>query len=601
MRIERQVSDNSDKLDKLLMLERTGWSPSDPQSANSGKPYAISSRRTKEYLAGQLQKLSDLLETRQPPVHRVSLPVYPDILASNTHRPLLSDTTNGLRDAITTTQRILETYSRDSAGDTAFSLDHLSVALMDVGLAEQASEISSFSVRLYANIPALEFDSNFAVALRNHSNHLKALGQLEMAAEHARHAVTIYAHLPDVGFDPGRAGAFDSLAACLYALGKNEEALAASDNAVHISRDLLRRKLRDECLSADLAMFLSNRANTLHALNYQEDALKDASEAQKLYQALKRRSERYTPEYADSLCIYSQMLSTNRRFEQALPHAREAVSLLGQLDEDNADVYSPKLARALLCLFHVLNGLGRRLEAKDAIKRGVERFRSLAAQSPENFNPEYAHSLHSMGRFLIDHQRHGDAILYLDEAFSIYSFSNLGERIDERSSICQDKHLCLTRLKNYTGAVGISRHALDILKAAPTSQRIETKLAASRRHLAFALYNVSVERAHSPDTAVEPALEAVRRFRALLAAEPHDAEVRHTLVVASTSLSMFYTDLGRHAEALKYANVSVNVAEGSSLRDKGVVKKAWIRLSNCYHNKGHDKLATSATKEANRL
>ncbi|KAJ6465920.1 hypothetical protein C8R47DRAFT_45092 [Mycena vitilis] len=598
MRIERQVSDNSDKLDKLLMLERTAWSPSDPQSANSGKPYAIPSRRTKEYLAGQLQKLSELLETRQPPLHRGCLPVYPNRLASNTHRPLPSDTKNGLRDAITKTQRILETYSRDSAGDTALSLDDLSVALMDVGLAEEASEISSFSVRIYANIPAMESDSNFAIALRNHSNHLKALGQLEPAAEHARHAVTIHAHLPDV-FDPGRAGAFDSLAACLYALGKNEEALAFCDNAVHISRDLLRRKPRDDCLSADLAMFLSNRANALHALNYREDALNDASESQKLYQALKRRSERYAPEYADSLCIYSRMLSTNRRFREALSHAREAVSLLGQMDEENADVYSPKLARALLGLFDVLNGLNRRLEAEDAIKRAVKRFRSLAAQSPENFNPEYAQSLHTMGRFLIDHQRHGDAILYLDEASSIYSFSNLEARIEERWSICQDKHFCLTQLKSYTAAVDVSRRAIAILKKAPISQGIEQKLAASRRNLAFVLYNVSVEAAHSPEVAIEPAFEAVLRLRKLLAADPHDVKVRHGLVVASTSLSMFCTDLGRHAEALKFSNLSV--VEGSSLEDQGILKKAWIRLSYCHHNEGHEKLASSARAEASRL
>ncbi|KAJ6544183.1 hypothetical protein B0H19DRAFT_1267483 [Mycena capillaripes] len=599
MRIEKTTSDNSDKLDRLLSLERYGSGPSDFRNLNSKKQSTTPSRNTREYLSNQLQKLSILLEAKPPQSHLISLPVYPEPLASNTHRPLLSDAANDLRDAITRTRLILETYNTDSAADTAHSLDDLSVALMDVGLADQASEISSVSVRIYGNIPTLECDSNFAVALRNHSNHLKALGKVDEAIEQARHAVDIYDNLRDDIFDPGRAGAYDSLAACLYALGKYEKALIASNSAVHVARDLLRRKPRDKRLSADLAMFLSNRANTLHSLNRHEDALKDASESQKKYHTLQSLSERYTEEYADSLGIYSRMLFTLRRYGEALLPAREAAGLWGQLHQQRPDVYSPKLARALLSLFDLLRILNRPLEAEDEICRAVKLFRGLAAQSPGIFKPEYARSLHGTGRVLMDLQRFPDSLAFLDEARSIYSLLPLKEWGAELAAVYQDKHHCMTRLKRYSAAVDASRSAIDILKQTSPSRHNNDELAALHRDLASALFNVSIERDKLPDVAVEPALEAVRLFRVLLGEKPQDTAVRRRLVAASTSLSMFYSDLSRHEEALKYAKLSVK--EGSSMEDKAALRKAWIRLSRCYRNKGDEKRAVEAEDIANRL
>ncbi|KAJ6447506.1 hypothetical protein C8R45DRAFT_1115835 [Mycena sanguinolenta] len=194
----------------------------------------MSSDYLKEDLVHRLQKFSSSLKFNQ-----FLLPVssgvqgYPTQLVSNTHRPLSSDIEHDVLKAFT----ILETFP-DTADDCARSLDNLSVTLMDIGLADQASEISNLSVHVYTNTGTL--DNDFAVALRNHSNHLRALGRVKEAMGPAQRAVEIYDGLPAV-CDPGPAGAFDNLATCLYTLGQNEKALAASNKAVQISRGLIRR------------------------------------------------------------------------------------------------------------------------------------------------------------------------------------------------------------------------------------------------------------------------------------------------------------------------------------------------------------------------
>ncbi|KAJ7755222.1 hypothetical protein B0H16DRAFT_1722426 [Mycena metata] len=149
IRIERKISENSDKLDQLLSQDRNGSSPTFEFPSDT----RYEPRSTKNYLIGQLEKLSKSLRSSQPPFQRISSPAHPDHLASITHRPGLTDTANGLHHAIVKTKRILELYNTDSAGDSAHSLDDLSIALMDVGLADEASQLSGFSVRIYGNIP----------------------------------------------------------------------------------------------------------------------------------------------------------------------------------------------------------------------------------------------------------------------------------------------------------------------------------------------------------------------------------------------------------------------------------------------------------------
>ncbi|KAJ7663023.1 hypothetical protein B0H17DRAFT_1257424 [Mycena rosella] len=574
MRIERTISDNTDKLDELLALERNRASPAHPQSLNSGNQSPGSSRKTREFLLGKLHKLSKTLESNQVLTQRQYSPVYPDRLASNTHRPVLSDATNGLLAAITKTEHILQTYGIDSAADSAHSLDNLSVALMDVGLAAEASEISSFSVKIHGSINAREPSSNFAVALHNYSHHLSAFQKFNEAVGQARRAVDIYSSLHDRVFHPGRAKALDNLAACLYSVGMMKEALAASDEAVQISRDILRRKHDDEHLSADLAMFLSNRATRLASLRYYEDALKDASESHQMYRKLCQRehlSDRYTAEYADSLQVYSDLLSFRGRYKEALIPARKAVDLWRELSTINPDVYDPKLARGLLRVFDVLSGLSRLLEAQEDIRDALKIFRRLAGQSPDIYNHEYAQSLHRTARILMDQQRNEEALRLLADTLSLRGEWDTAFA----AAVHDDKYICLTRLKRFAKAAEASRSAISLCEQTPGSQK---RLAASRRELASALYNLSLQL-----KAIDPASEAVQLFRSLLAEAPDNIEVRRKLVMASRSLSLFYSDFGMREKALKYAKLSVK--EGSDLgpapADSRLLEQARSRLLYC--------------------
>ncbi|KAK7053807.1 hypothetical protein R3P38DRAFT_1467868 [Favolaschia claudopus] len=592
--IQRQVSDNSDKLDQLLSQERTS---SHNSSINS-------SRNTKDYLVDQIEQLSRVVETSRSPTKLSSSPLRPEKLASNTHRPLLSDSGDGLRKAILKTRRILDTYSTGSANEAARSFNELSVALMDAGLAQQASKISSFSVRIYQNMPTPEPDSEFAIALRNHSNHLKASGRIHEAVDPARRAVEIYSYLPDRLFDPGRAGAFDNLAVCSFKLGQTQEALDASNQAVKISRDLLARKSHDDQLTADLAMFLSNRALILQAAKFHDGALQAASEAQKILLKLHRSSERYTPEYVDSLRIYSQMLSELGDTDQALQHTRQALTLLERLAKKHPDIYRPNLARCLVDLFEILSALNRRSEAEKEIRRAVTVFADLVEQSPGLYNAEYAYSLRSTARVLMDRQKAGgpgalleDALSFLDKASSIYE-ALLGPTVLELVSLQQDRSSCHTRLKDYSSAVEASRSALKILTRL-SSNKNERLLADTKRDLAIGLYHVSLMLDRSPPEAVTPALESVELFRALVVAAPKDKSIRENFVVGAIFLSRVYSDLGKHKEALQYSTLAVKESDGRGVKSD-LTKKAWTRLSYCYSNMGDEKLAANAEREADK-
>ncbi|KAJ7130803.1 hypothetical protein C8R43DRAFT_662855 [Mycena crocata] len=599
IRIERTASDNSDKLDQLLSMERNRPSPTHAQSLNCSHHSMGSSRKIKEYLIGQLHKLSQSLEGKQPSTQ--TAPIYPDRLTSNTHRPSVSEATYGLHDAIAKTEAILSTYSTDSAAESAHSLDNLSVALMDVGLAHQASEISSFSVRLYGNSQA---DGNFAIALHNHSHHLNASHRFNEAVMQAEHAVEIYRGLPNALLDPGRAKALENFAACLFAVGKREDALDISDEAVKLSRSLLRRKRNDDCLSADLAMLLSNRASRLQALKYDKDALNDAHESQEMYHRLYQQhlqSDRYTAEYADSLRVYSEILFVQGSGE-ALDSARKAVDLWVELHAINADVYRLKLARGLIGLFKILRSLGRHIEAKDEICKANGIFRDLARKSPE-LSPEYAESFHSIAEAFMDKNRHKEALPSLDEAISIYAALVPGTRDAELAAVYSDKHFCLVQLKRYAEAAEASRLTITILKQAAPSTKNQEALASARRNLASALYNLSNLPTTSPASAIGFALEAVELFRSLLQEVRDDTTVRRKLAMASRSLSFFYSDLEKHAQALQFAKLSVRSLKHQAKEnaDRKLLRDAWKRVSACYHSTGDQERSEYAENQVAKL
>ncbi|KAJ6607897.1 hypothetical protein B0H10DRAFT_536591 [Mycena sp. CBHHK59/15] len=509
---------------------------------------------------------------------------------------------SGLQSAIAETHSILQTYKTESAGNSAHSLDKLSTLLMDVGLAQEATKISSYAVSIYRSMRATQPDSNFAIALHNYSHHLSASGRTDEALLEARNAVEIYSRLIDDVFDPGRAKALDTLAACLFAVGDKKEALDVSNAAIVISRNLHRRKPKDERLSADLALLLSNRASKLYALRRDREALRDAVESKETYRRLYHQciSDRYTAEYADSLRMYSGLLFDLRSVKEALDPARKAVSLWTELEAGNLDVYSPKLAEGLLGLFDILSGLELRLEAKEQILKAVGIFRRLAADAPDTFNAKYVSSLHKAAWACIDQKRHDDEALgYLDEALGICQMLEKGKITSSAAELYDDKYTCLDRLKRYGEAVQASRSSIAIREQAPESVKNTKLLTASRRDLASALFNLSVELDKKPHKAIAPAREAVNRFSVLFKQAPEDQGLQTNFVLACRSLSHLCTDLKQDEEALKYAKLAVNA--GASMEENVHLKKAWTRLSYCYRNLQQWEFERWAEEQASKL
>jgi tetratricopeptide (TPR) repeat protein len=134
--------------------------------------------------------------------------------------------------------------------------------------------------------------------------------------------------------------------AMLSNLGRREEALAASQEAVDITRRLA--QTRPDAFLPDLAGSLNNSGAMLSNLGRREEALAASQEAVDIYRRLAQtRPDAFLPDLAMSLCALSgALLTAADRHGDAAAATHEGLMTIGPFLENHAQVFDD-LARAL--------------------------------------------------------------------------------------------------------------------------------------------------------------------------------------------------------------------------------------------------------------
>jgi tetratricopeptide (TPR) repeat protein len=271
---------------------------------------------------------------------------------------------------------------------------------------------------------------------------------------------------PDA-FLPGLAAYLTTLGNCLSAIGRREEALAAAQEAVDITRALA--KERPDASRPELAASLNNLGNCLSDLGRREEALAAAQEAVDILRLLaKEQPDSDLRHLAIGLMPLGNRLSELGRREEALAAAKEAVDIFRPLAKERPDAFLPDLAALLINLHIRLSNLGRRAEALVASKEFVDIYRALAKDWPNAFLPYLAMSLNELVGNLSNLGRHEEALAAAQEAVAVYRTLARGRP----DTFLPDLAM---RLKNLGGnlfslghreeALAASQEAVDIYRA----------------------------------------------------------------------------------------------------------------------------------------
>ena len=153
-----------------------------------------------------------------------------------------------------------------------------------------------------------------------------------------------------------------SLSRCLASIGRHDEALKAVREATALCRILAEQN--PAAHTPDLAMALSNLADSLDNNGRQREALTTAQEATNLYRTLvKHNPAAHTPNLAGSLNNLAAYLDNNGRQREALTTAQEATNLYRTLVKHNPAAHTPNLAGSLNTYANILERSGNTKEA----------------------------------------------------------------------------------------------------------------------------------------------------------------------------------------------------------------------------------------------
>jgi tetratricopeptide (TPR) repeat protein len=262
----------------------------------------------------------------------------------------------------------------------------------------------------------------FGKSLTNLGNRLFDLGRREEALAASQEAVDITRHLaqtrPDV-FLPDLATILNNVAVMLSALGRREEAFAAVREAVDITRRLA--ETRPDAFLPILAGSLNNLGIRLSDLGRHEPALAASQEAVGLYRRLAHtRPDAFLPDLSMSMTNLGICLSNLGRREQALAARQEATDITRRLAQGRPDAFLPDLAMRLNSLGNGLAALGRREEALAASHEAIDIYRRLAQTRPDAFLPDLAGNLTNLSLRLSDLGRHEEALAASREAVHMH-------------------------------------------------------------------------------------------------------------------------------------------------------------------------------------
>jgi tetratricopeptide (TPR) repeat protein len=171
---------------------------------------------------------------------------------------------------------------------------------------------------------------------------------------------------------------------------------------------------------ADLAKYLQNRGRTLHGLGQREAALAATEEAVAITRRLAAaQPNAFEPDLARSLSNLGVDLSSLGQHEAALAATEEAATLFRRLAAASPHAFEADLAWSLSNLGIWLSRLGQREAALAATEEAVAIRRRLATARPDALEPDLAQSLGGMSEILLTLDRKVGAIAAAEEGIAV--------------------------------------------------------------------------------------------------------------------------------------------------------------------------------------
>jgi tetratricopeptide (TPR) repeat protein len=496
-----------------------------------------------------------------------------------------------------------EDHSRTSK-DIAKCLDNWSVTLHELGMYEEACEMSASSVKMHRLSLHDEQNHNLATALHNYSNHLNHLGnRIKDALKASQSAEAIFRRLVGYGhgiFNADLALSLNNTSNCLRLLGYLDDALKKTREAVKIHKSLSEQD--PGSFNADFAMSLSHLSNRLLDRGHREDALKAATSAHHLYQSLYLDSPNvFAAEYASSLDTYLICLAGFRRYEEAVDPAMQAIKIWRGLVENRPNVFRCRLARALENAFDVHHKLGRHSEALQFSSKAADQYR----QSPKEFRPDLGSNLSRAGSCLLDLGRHEEALKKFMGALRIFDRCAKAEPTPFNSR-CADAldnlYHCFTRGGDHKSALESAGRAVRI-RHSLAGKHARTRDLCARLATSCTYVFHSFRKLGSFRKALDAIQEAVTLYRELVADSGGDFNADLTMALYNTSQCL--GQLRCRDQALTAAREAVDIhrnrGDRSSDRYHIQLARYLMNVSGCFSDVGRKNKARSAADEAIRI
>ncbi|MBW4720755.1 hypothetical protein [Saccharothrix obliqua] len=236
----------------------------------------------------------------------------------------------------------------------------------------------------------------------------------------ARTEVALYRELvaeDPAEYRPALADALGDLSLRLVAVGREQEALAVSAEAAAQAREAVED---DEECTPQLAAALERLGVRNAALGRRADALAAVSHAALLYQELhEARPALFRLDLAKITHHLAVRLHEVGRRVEAGDAARSAVWRWRAVVAADPR-YEAEFARTLGALANLLAVLGLGGEAEVAAGGSIEVLRRLAAANPRDFEPELATALGALGAVLRGPDRRADALAAAEEAVRLW-------------------------------------------------------------------------------------------------------------------------------------------------------------------------------------
>ncbi|MFI1394578.1 tetratricopeptide repeat protein [Streptomyces sp. NPDC020681] len=193
-------------------------------------------------------------------------------------------------------------------------------------------------------------------------------------------------HFPDLAL------ALNSQSNRLAEIGRKEEALRSASQAIEIYEALIENRQGDHL--ANLAMALNNKSNRLAEIGRRAESLQTMEEAVRYWRHLAgKQPDAYLYRLAMALNNKANRLADIGRWPEALSFSDESIQTFKSLPEDQQRIHLPGLAMALSSQSNRFAQVGKRLQALEAATESVGYWRTVTGDNPDSFLPELAKAL----------------------------------------------------------------------------------------------------------------------------------------------------------------------------------------------------------------